>query len=229
MFMTWTALRLHTPATRCPWGPAGASWQQAGHGGDGCAQIPSFAGQWWSVLALWNAEAAARDAAPARGDVDGTAWHVVLEPASYRGDASLSGGARPFDGLPPRGKIAGAAAVVTFAGLGPDAARTGEFLERADILGADVASAPGNRAALVQAPEDGAVLTFSAWETLRSAVTWAYHRPEHAGTVRRQDEHRLLATSGFLRCAVLASSGTLGDRPDPLTGLTGTRTPLEVL
>jgi hypothetical protein len=39
--------------------------------------------------------------------------------------------------------------------------------------------------------------------------------------VRRNEEHRLVATSGFLRCAVLASSGSLGDQPDPLAGRTG--------
>ena len=90
------------------------------------------------------------------------------------------------------------------------------------MLGGAVEQAPGNVAALVQAPEDGAVLTFSAWDTLRDAVTWAYHRPQHEPTVRRQEEHGLLATGGFLRCAVLASSGRLGDRPDPLAGRTGT-------
>jgi heme-degrading monooxygenase HmoA len=145
---------------------------------------------------------------------------VVLEPASYRGDAVLSQGARPFDGLPRRGKVAGAAAVITLAGLGDDPRRAGEFFERFAVLGADVPSAPGHRAALVQAPEDGAVLTFSAWRTLREAVTWAYHRPEHAATVRRQETHGLLESTGFLRCAVLGSSGTLHGT-DPLAGLTG--------
>lgn len=82
-------------------------------------------------------------------------------------------------------------------------------------------TAPGNRAALVQAPADGAVLTLSAWDLLRDAVTWAYHRPKHTATLRRQEEHQLVATSGFLRCAVLASSGHLGDATDPLAGLTG--------
>ncbi len=81
-------------------------------------------------------------------------------------------------------------------------------------------SADGHRAALIQAPSDGAVLTFSAWRTLRDAVTWAYHRPEHAATVRRQEEHQLVATTGFLRCAVVSSSGTLLGH-DPLAGLTG--------
>jgi len=38
----------------------------------------------------------------------------------------------------------------------------------------------------------------------------------------------LVATSGFLRCAVLASSGSLGDRPDPLAGRTGSVVPRRV-
>jgi hypothetical protein len=70
------------------------------------------------------------------------------------------------------------------------------------------------------------VLTFSAWRTLRDAVTWAYHRPEHAATVRRQEEHGLVTGSGFLRCAVLSSSGTLRGT-DPLAGLTGVPVHLE--
>jgi hypothetical protein len=78
----------------------------------------------------------------------------------------------------------------------------------------------------VQAPADGAVLTFSAWQTLRDAVTWAYHRPDHSQVVRRQEEHSLLATSGFLRCAVVASAGALGGT-DPLAGLTGTPVPVQ--
>ena len=221
MYVTWTALRLDAPTPVCPWLPAGAVFAQAGQGGAGRAEVPSFEGRWWSVLGVWDDLAAAREPAL----VGGSAWHVVLEPVSYRGDAPLSGGARPFDGLPQAGKVAGAAAVVTLAGLGPDPARTGEFFERFATLGPQVAAATGVRAALVQAPEDGAVLTFSAWETLRSAVTWAYHRPEHAATVRRQHEHPIVASSGFLRCAVLSSSGCLGDRPDPLAGLTGTPVP----
>ena len=75
----------------------------------------------------------------------------------------------------------------------------------------------------MQAPEDGAVLTSSAWDSLRDAVTWAYHRPQHAQTVERQEEHALVATSGFLRCAVVSSSGTLLGTV-PLAGRTGVPT-----
>ncbi len=112
------------------------------------------------------------------------------------------------------------------AGLGSDPERTGEFFERFVTLGRSVASAPGHCAALVQAPSDGAVLTFSAWAGLRDAVTWAYHRPEHAASVARQEEHALLASTGFLRCAVLTSSGTLHGT-DPLAGRTGVPVALE--
>ncbi len=220
MIVTWTALRSTTPSDVCPWSPEGADFAQAGQSGAGRAEVPSFDGTWWSVLATWPSEAAARAAAP---DVE-SAWHVVLEAAAFRGDAVLSGGARPFASLPTAGRTAGASAVVTLAGLGPDQARGEEFFARFVDLGQDVEQAPGHVAALVQAPDDGAVLTFSAWDSLRSAVTWAYHRPRHAATVERQEEHALVATSGFLRCAVLASSGRLGDRPDPLAGLTGTVT-----
>lgn len=226
MLVTWTALRCHEPQPTSPWMPEGAVFAQAGHCGAGTAQLPAFDGGWWVVLATWDDEAGARAAAPQLAGVD--SWHVVLRAASYRGDAALSGGARPFTGVPPVGKTEGASAVLTLAGFGDDAARTAEFLERFAVLGRDVQTAPGHRAALVQAPTDGAVLTFSAWDTLRSAVTWAYHRPEHSATAKRQEEHGLVATSGFLRCAVVASSGSLGDRPDPLAGRTGSVVPREV-
>lgn len=221
MYVTWTALRLERPTPTCPWLPEGALYAQAGQAGAGVATVPLFDGVWWTVVATWADEAAARAAAP-HAQVEGDVWHVVLQPASFRGDAVLAGGARPFDALPDRGRTDGASAVITLAGMGPDPARGREFFRRFMELGRDVARAPGARAALVQAPEDGAMLTFSAWETLRSAVTWAYHAEPHTRTLRRQEEHGLAETSGFLRCAVLASSGRLGDRPDPLAGLTGT-------
>lgn len=221
MHVTWSALELSEPSATCPWLPDGAALVQAGQAGAGRAEMPSFDGRWWSVLAVWDDDVRDRVRGwPVTGPGLHAAWHVVLAPASYRGDAFLSGGRRPFDALPVRGKLTGAAAVITAAGLGPDPARTQEFFERFPALGRHVAAAPGHRAALVQAPEDGAVLTFSAWASLRDAVTWAYHRPEHAETVRRQQEHALLAQSGFLRCAVLDSRGTLLGT-DPLAGLTG--------
>ena len=224
MFVTWTALELDRPQATCPWLPEGATYAQAGQAGAGTAEMPSFAGTWWSVLATWDdAEQAA--AHPVGEDVR-AAWHVVLAPAAYRGDAVLAGGARPFAGVPSRGKVQGAAAVITLAGMGRDPARTSEFFERFVGLGQTVQTAPGHRAALVQAPEDGAVLTFSAWDSLRDAVTWAYHRPDHAATVARQEEHVLLPTSGFLRCAVVGSSGTLHGT-DPLAGRTGVAAVLE--
>ena len=226
MLVTWTALELTGPRDSTPWLPADAVHAQAGQAGAGTAEVPSFRGLWWSVLATWDDDRA--DAAAVHPAADGVraAWHVVLAPVSYRGDAVLAGGARPFAAVPSRGKVAGAAAVITLAGLGRDAQRTGEFFERFVALGASVRDAPGHRAALVQAPVDGAVLTFSAWDSLRDAVTWAYHRPEHAATVARQEEHALLPSSGFLRCAVLRTSGTLRGT-DPLAGRTGTPVVLE--
>jgi heme-degrading monooxygenase HmoA len=220
VLLTWTALELAAPLPSAPWLPGGARWAQAGPAGPGVAAVPERWGDWWTVVAAWDDEGAACAAAPVPGGDLRAAWHVVLHAVSYRGDAVLAGGARPFDALPHRGKVAGAAAVVTLAGFGEDPGRAAEFFERFAELGAGVRDAPGHRASLVQAPADGAVLTFSAWATLRDAVTWAYHRPDHSATVRRHEEHGLLATTGFLRCAVLASSGTLLGT-DPLAGLTG--------
>jgi heme-degrading monooxygenase HmoA len=222
MYATWTALELTAPLRECPWSPDGARFVQAGHAGPGVADLPDFSGTWWSVLALWDDVELARAAAPRANGCIGAAWHVTLEPVSYRGDAELSGGARPFESLPARGKVQGAAAVITLAGAGPDPERTGEVLERFADLGRRVRKAPGHRASMVQAADEGAALTFSAWETLRHAVTWAYHGPgDHAATVRRHEQHALLAHTGFLRCAVVATSGALHGN-DPLAGLSGT-------
>ena len=216
MIVSWTAVQPDGPTPTCPWEPQGATFTQAGHASPGLVGMPVFDGTWWSVLSTWPDRHAAQAAAPAV-----PAWHVVLEAVSFRGDAVLGGGAMPFASLPEKGKVTGAAAVVTLAGLGTDRARTSEFLERVVSLGQDVASAPGHRASIVQAPTDGAVMTFSAWATLRDAVTWAYHQPAHAATLARQEEHGLLETGGFLRCAVLSSHGSLGGVGDPLAGLTG--------
>jgi heme-degrading monooxygenase HmoA len=221
VLVTWTAIELSRPQATSPWTPDGAVHAQAGQSGAGTAEVPSVGGRWWSVLATWRDDCAQQAAVPPAAEDVRAAWHVVLAPASYRGDAVLAGGAQPFAALPRRGKVSGAAAVITLAGLGPDADRTGEFFERFVALGTAVRDARGHRAALVQAPGDGALLTFSAWDSLRDAVTWAYHRPEHARAVARQEEHPLLASTGFLRCAVVSSSGTLLGT-DPLAGLTGT-------
>lgn len=215
---SWHVLELNTAARTCPWLPDGASFVQAGVSGAGRAEMPSGAGRWWSVLARWDSHAAA-DAAEAAFDTRlGNAWHVRLEPQSYRGDAVLAGGLTPFDDLPEAGRVTGAAAVVTFAGLGPDPAKATEFLERFQVLADDLERAPGNLASAILTPTRGPVLTFSAWQTLRSAITWAYHQPVHAETVARQEQAQLIETSGFLRCAVVGSTGTLRGR-NPLSAV----------
>lgn len=219
MLVTWTAVRTRVPAAAVPWQPTGASWWQGGPSGAGRAEPPLLDGHWWAVLATWDSLEDAAAGPGARDDQE--AWHVVLEPASFRGEAVLAGGARPFDALPDDGRTRGAVAVVTFALPASDSGREREFLRRFLHLGRDVRRAPGHVASLVQAPGDGAVLTFSAWRDEGSALDWAYARPQHAAAVARQQAHQLVQASGFLRCAVVASSGRLGDLPDPLEGLTG--------
>lgn len=218
MIVTWTVLRTSRPTPDVPWQPDGAAWWQAGPTGPGRAEPPAPGGRWWCVLATWPDRAAAAGPAPR----DGVAvWHVVLEAAAYRGGAALAGGARPFDDLRPDADVEGAAAVVTLAQPATDAAREREFFRRFLHLGRGVGQAPGHLASMVQAPADGAVLTCSAWRDLGSALDWAYASPQHAGAVARQRSHGLVEASGFLRCAVLASAGALGDVPDPLAGHTG--------
>jgi len=122
--VTWSALELSEPSSACPWLPEGAYFVQAGQAGAGRAELPSFDGRWWSVLAVWDQDPHERvQDWPVAGDGLHAAWHVVLAAAAYRGDAVLSGGRRPFAALPARGKVAGAATVITLAGLGADQAR----------------------------------------------------------------------------------------------------------
>ncbi|MCW2815138.1 MAG: monooxygenase, partial [Nocardioides sp.] len=206
MYVTWFHLQSPPSTPSVPWLPSGASFVQSGQGAGARAVFPSFDGTSWCVLAVFDTLDAAMAAQPGPDDTTEW-WRVVLQPVSFHGDGVLSGGVQPFEDVARRGKVAGAAVVITMAGTGPDPARTSEFLERFPVLGDDVESARGFRAALVQAPEDGAVLTFSAWRTLRDAVTWAYHSPRHAETVQRHQDHPLLESSGFLRSAVLHSTG----------------------
>ena len=92
-------------------------------------------------------------------------------------------------------------------------------------IGATQAAMAGGQIAVTSTPVRHHDSAFFRW-TMRDAVTWAYHRPEHAATVARQEEHALLPTSGFLRCAVVGSSGTLHGT-DPLAGRTGAPVVLE--
>lgn len=220
MYVTWTVLQLAKPAEACPWVPAGAIHAQAGHTSTVRAEVPDFRGDWWAVCAVWDSRSDAQQPPPMGVDGVLERWHVVLEPAGYKGDATMVGGVTPFVDV-ERGRVLGAAAVITLAGLHEDPGRLGEFLERFSRHGHELADVDGYRVAMVQSALEGAVLTFSAWETLRSAVTLAYHRPSHAETVRRHQEHGLVSQSGFLRCAVLSTTGTLCGS-DPLAGLTGT-------
>ncbi len=220
MIVTWTTVRAPRPTSTPPWQPDGADWWQAGPTGAGRPEPPAPNGRWWAVLASWPTLAAASRETSADDGLD--VWHVVLEAASFRGDAGLADGARPFAGVPASGGVEGAAAVVTFALPSTESLREREFYRRFLHAGRSAEQAPGLLAALAQAPAAGAVLTFSAWADLGAALQWAYGQQPHAATVERQRAHRLVDASGFLRCAVLSSRGTLGDRPDPLAGRTGT-------
>ena len=222
MLVTWTVLRVRAGAQSPPWTPAGASWWQAGYSSPGAAQPPENDGVWWSVLAGWYDAAAASAEPRTAEDVD--AWHVVLEPLSAHGDVVLSGGIRPFDDLLGGATPHGPAVLITVAGSSADEGREREFFRRFMHVSREIGSAPGHVVSMVQAPvtgsDGGTVLTFSAWETLDAGLDWAYHRSRpHPSAVTRQRSHGLVLASGSIRCAVRASSGSLGDAGDPLAPL----------
>lgn len=216
--VTWSVLELDEPAATCPWTAPGAVFATAGMTAAGRAGMPSGCGRWWSVLARHTDPRAADAAEAALDPALGRAWHVRLEPVAYRGDVVHDGGRTPFDDLPGTGSVRGAAAVITFAGLGPDPVKLGEFLDRFGALADDLAGAEGALASAVLTPAAGPVLTFSAWTGLPAAMAWAYAGPVHSATIARQEQAQLVETAGFLRCRLVASSGSLLGG-DPLRGL----------
>lgn len=215
---SWHVLELDEPAATCPWVPPGARYAQVGMADAGRAGMPSGDGRWWSVLARWDDHATADEAQATWDPGWGRAWHVRLEPAAYRGDVPYPRGRSPFADLPETGTVRGPAAVVTFAGLGDDPDRLAEFLERFAGIADDLAAAKDALASAVLTPTAGPVLTFSAWTSLSAAMSWAYAGPVHAATIARHQQVPLVATAGFLRCAVVGSSGSLLGR-DPLASL----------
>lgn len=224
MLVTWTVLCARAGAKTAPWTPVGASWWQNGHSSPGHAKPPDTDGIWWSVIAGWDEAQGAAAGPLTEGDVD--SWHVVLEPVSSHGDVVLADGVRPFDALTSSRPVEGAAALITVAGDSADERREREFFRRFMHVSRDIGGAPGHVMSLVQAPADasdaGPVLTFSVWEDLSAGLDWAYNRSKpHSSAVTRQQSHRLVRTSGSVRCAVRSSSGTLGDLGDPLAGLLG--------
>lgn len=219
MIVTWTVLHVRTGAPVAPWSPDGAAWWQAGRSSPGTAQAPDATGAWWSLLATWDDPELVAQGPPVVEGVD--IWHVVLQPVSAHGDVVLAGGARPFDDLPSTGVLDGVAALLTVAGPSPDDGREREFFRRFTHVSRDIARAPGHLVSLVQAPAAGTgpVLTLSVWRDLAAATDWAYVRSRpHASAVPRQRAHRLVETSGSLRCAVLFSGGDLAELGDPLAG-----------
>ncbi len=83
MFVTWSALELSEPSRSSPWLPTGAAHVQAGRGRAGLAVFDGLGG---SVLAAWDEAPLVQDW-PVEGAGLRAAWHVLLEPVSYRGDA----------------------------------------------------------------------------------------------------------------------------------------------
>lgn len=219
VLVTWTVLQASGPLPAPPWTPVGAAWWQAGRSSPGRAQAPEPDGRWWSVVATWDDPAEARVGPPPAEGV--RAWHATLDARSAHGDLVLDDGAQPFDALRPGSPPEGPAALITVAGASSDEGREREFVRRFRHVSRDVDRAPGHLLSLVQAPvgeaQTGPVLTFSCWTDLDAGLDWAYTSSRaHPSAVARQREHRLVVTSGSVRCAVVASRGTLGDRGDPL-------------
>lgn len=219
MLATWTVLHCAAPTSEAPWLPYGAAWYQTGHSSPGGARAPEEDGRWWSVLATWDDHAAACAGPPTGASAD--SWHVVLEPLGRHGDVVLTDDERPFDAVGSARPHDGPVALITVAGGSDDEGRAREFYRRFLHVTRDIATAPGHLVSLVQAPavkpETGPVLTFSAWQDVRSGTDWAYQtsRP-HSSAVARQRSHRLVRRSGSVRCAILSSQGSLGGAGDPL-------------
>ena len=124
MHLTWTALELAAPSADCPWRPGGASFAQAGSG----RRRPRRGAVVRRHLVVGARPVARRGLGPrwrARaattpyGRPGTSCWSRCRTAAT----PSCPVAPAPSTALPARGKVAGAAAVITLAGLGPDPAR----------------------------------------------------------------------------------------------------------
>lgn len=224
MFASWHVLQLRDEHTESPWTPSDAQYWQAGTSAGSRIAPASPDGRCWSFLGTWADEADAVAAEEMLSSVPAVteAWHVHLEALAGHGNAPFVGGSSPFSALPRTAASAGPAAIFTQALVVTEPDNLATFFGAAfgpmeEQLKADPAclARSNQRTAGV---EGLCACTFTVWENLRAATSWAYAQGKHPEMVARSKIETMMTASGFWRFAVSSSRGTWGGE-DPLRRL----------
>ena len=170
-----------------------------------------------AVFAVWENEAALdafmetnRIAARWQGAQE--SWHVRLRSIGGHGRWR---GVDPLDDM-ELGSNEGPIAVITRAQVHRRSWKA--FGAASNVVDAELHSAPGliDVVGIGEAPV-GRLATFSLWESLAAARTFAYSMPDHIEVMRRTRDEDWYAEELFARFEPFASMGTWNGR-DPLTG-----------
>jgi heme-degrading monooxygenase HmoA len=139
-------------------------------------------------------------------------WHVRLRSIGGHGRWR---GIDPLDGLEP-GSNSGAVAIVTRADVHRRSWRA--FAGASHVVDAELHTAPGliDVVGIGEAPV-GRLATFSLWESLDAARSFAYSMPDHIEVMRRTRDEGWYAEELFARFEPYGSSGAWNGR-DPLEG-----------
>lgn len=140
------------------------------------------------------------------------AWHVRLRTIGGHGSWK---GVDPLAGL-DRGQADGTVAIVTRADVRRRSWKA--FGVASEVVDAELHRAPGliDVVGVGETPI-GSLATFSLWESVEAARTFAYTMPEHAEVVRRTRREGWYAEEMFARFEPYGSTGTWNGR-DPLAG-----------
>jgi hypothetical protein len=170
-----------------------------------------------AVFAVWDDEAAldafmTTSRLAARWRTAQESWHVRLRSIGGHGQWR---GIDPLDGL-EQGSKGGAAAIITRADVHRRSWRA--FAGASNVVDAELHTAPGliDVVGIGEAPV-GRLATFSLWESLDAARSFAYSMPDHIEVMRRTRAEGWYAEELFARFEPYGSSGTWNGR-DPLEG-----------
>jgi hypothetical protein len=168
-----------------------------------------------AMFAVWENESAldaflSSNRIAARWDAADESWHVRLRGIGGHGRWR---GVDPLDGLEP-GSENGRVAIITRADVRRAAWKA--FGAASDVVDAELHTAPGliDVVGIGEAPV-GRLATFSLWESLSAAHSFAYEMPDHVAVVRRTRDEGWYREELFARFEPYGSTGTWNGR-DPL-------------
>jgi heme-degrading monooxygenase HmoA len=170
-----------------------------------------------AVFAVWESEVAldafmTASRIAARWQHTEESWHVRLRTIGGHGRWR---GIDPLEGM-EEGSSEGPIAVITRADVNRRSWKA--FGAASDVVDAELHSAPGliDVVGIGEAPV-GRLATFSLWESLEAARSFAYSMPDHIEVMRRTRDEDWYAEELFARFEPYASTGEWNGR-DPLAG-----------